>query len=112
MSEKQRLKHIADREAEKAVPEWLPISSSLLGVEPTADGLGQWNGGRSELKGVNNWVNLKSKPNQSADLKHAPGTDYPSKIGPEQQKDYVAPLLVEESDNVPCDQAVAGTQSE
>ena len=40
MSEKQKAKHIADREALAAVPATYPVSSSLLEADPTPDGLG------------------------------------------------------------------------
>lgn len=96
MSEKQRLKHIADREAAAAVPETFPVASSLVGADPTIDGLGTWEGGPVELKGANNWVSLKSRPTQFANTKNAPGIDYPSKITQRQQKDFTEVHMVED----------------
>src|SRR5271166_2421439 len=75
MSEKQRLKHIADREAleaaEKNPP--MPIASSLDGAEPTPDGLGAWEGGLP--KGANNWVSLKSRATRTGDSKNMHGNN-------------------------------------
>ncbi len=49
------------------------------------------------------WQGYKQRPNQFGDNKNVPQTDYQSHIGTQHQKDYVAPLLIEESDNIPCD---------
>lgn len=98
MTQKQKDKHIADKAALKAAPEYFPVASSLESTGSSPDGLGVWEGGRNEIKGANNWVALKSRATRTADAKHAPGTDYASKINETHQK----PLLIEESDNIPC----------
>ena len=84
MSEKQKAKHIADREAAEAAYNSLNVPAV---VEPTPDGLGAWQGGvvRGAISG------LKAKAQRTASTKNTPGIDYPSKIGPEQQKGYVKP---------------------
>ena len=55
---------------------------------------------------MSQWVGQRQRPTQFASNKNAPSLDYPSKINETHQKDYVAPLLIEESDNVPCDDAI------
>jgi hypothetical protein len=76
MTQKQHDKHILDKQ--------LTVSdgtqSELTAAEPTPDGLGTWEGGRTALKGAPNWVSLKSKPSRTADSKRAPGIDYPAKV--------------------------------
>lgn len=88
MSEAQRLKHIADREAANNVPEFLPISSSLLGADPTPDGLGAYEGGHHVLRGSNRWVAEKSHSSRTGSAKNTPGTDYASKITHRQDEDF------------------------
>jgi hypothetical protein len=88
MSEKQRLKHIADREALAAVPEYFPVASSLHGAETTVDGLGAYEGGRTEIKGSNRWVAEKSRSSRTTSAKNAPGTDYATKISHRQDQDF------------------------
>ena len=79
----------------------LIAGSSLDAAEPTPDGLGTWLGGRAELKGAGNWVALKSHATRTADGKNAHGTN--SHI----PAHSVAPLKIEESDNIPCDDTTA-----
>ena len=74
MSEKQRLKHIADKQ-----PQPLAEGSELDMAASTPDGLGIWSGGTQALKGERNWVSLKSRASRTADAKNAP-IEYPSKI--------------------------------
>ena len=53
----------------------------------------------------NQWLNLKQRPTQFGDAKRAHGSNshIPAPpINATHQKGYVAPLLIEESDNVPC----------
>ena len=88
MSEKQRLKHIADREALAAVSEYFPVASSLHGAETTVDGLGAYEGGRTEIKGSNRWVAEKSRSTRTASAKNTPGTDYATKITHRQDADF------------------------
>jgi hypothetical protein len=83
MTDKQRQKHIADRE-----PKPIAEGSSLDAAEPTPDGLGTWEGGTAALKGVNSWVSLKSAANAKGDNKHATGTEYASKITHRQDQDF------------------------
>jgi hypothetical protein len=52
---------------------------------------------------MSQWVGQRQRPTQFASNKNAPSLDYPSKINETHQKGYVAPLLIEESDNAPCD---------
>jgi hypothetical protein len=52
---------------------------------------------------MNQWLNQKMRPTQFGDYKNAPSLDYVSQINETHQKDYVAPLKIEESDNIPCD---------
>ena len=66
------------------------IEDSTLKSEPTPDGLGLWEGGRAALKGVGNWVSLKSHASRTGDTKNTPGTDYESKINETHQKGYNA----------------------
>ena len=87
MSEKQRAKHIADREAANS-PETYPVSSSLLGADPTPDGLGAYEGGPLAMRGSNRWVSEKSHASRTGDSKNAPGTDYASKITHRQDSDF------------------------
>lgn len=46
----------------------------------TPDALGLWEGGTAALKGVANWVALKSRPTRTADNKNAHGTN--NHLGP------------------------------
>jgi hypothetical protein len=57
-----------------------------------------------------NWIGAKQHPTQFASNKDTPGTDYASRINETHQKGYVAPLLIVESDNVPCDMPEVGTR--
>ena len=83
MTDKQRLKHIADRQ-----PQPLTEGSSLYAAEPTPDGLGTWEGGTAALKCVNNdWVSRKSRANALAEQKHMTGTDYATKITQRNQQE-------------------------
>ena len=87
MSEKQRLKHIADRQ-----PKFL-INKSELDAAPTSpDGLGAWEGGIAALKSPT--LGLKAKAQRTGDAKNTPGTDYASKINETHQKGYVKPTPV------------------
>jgi hypothetical protein len=52
---------------------------------------------------MNQWLNQKMRPTQFNSRKNKPSLDYASKINETHQKDYVAPLKIEESDNIPCD---------
>jgi hypothetical protein len=81
MTAKQTAKHIADREATEAAYNSLNVP---VAVGPTPDGLGLWEGGiaHSPIDGH------KAKAQRTGDTKNTPGTDYPSKIGPEHQKGY------------------------
>ena len=47
---------------------------------------------------MNQWLNQKMRPTQFGDYKNAPSLDYVSKINETHQKDYVAPLKSEESE--------------
>ena len=91
MSEKQKAKHIADSEARQnagiVAVYGDPTKSELDAAPSSPDGLGAWQGGvvRGAISG------LKAKPQRTASTKNTPGIDYPSKIGPEQQKGYVKP---------------------
>jgi hypothetical protein len=98
MSAKQKAKHITDSIAKTLTPE----GSSLDAAPTSPDLLGAWEGGTQALKGANNWVSAKSRGSRTASTKNTPGIDYPSRIEAKHQKDYVAPLKIEESDNVPC----------
>ena len=98
MTDKQRAKHNTDNAARILTP---TSGSSLDTAEPTPDGLGPWLGGRAELKGAGNWVALKSHATRTADGKNAHGTN--SHI----PAHSVAPLKIEESDNIPCDDTTA-----
>lgn len=86
MSDKQILKHAADRTAERKANEaaesnpYMPVASSLDGAEATPDALGEWRGGAAELKGANNWVSLKSRPTSFGDDKNEHGNN--SHLGP------------------------------
>ena len=101
MTIKQKLQHLADKQPQPYVE---PVT-----IEPTPDGLGLWEGGREELKGAKNWVSLKSHPTRTGDFKNTPGKDSGEIV--ERSSDYfkqgnntvVAPLKVEEADNIPCD---------
>ena len=95
MTAKQTAKHITDNAAKILTP---TSGSSLDAAEPTPDGLGAWQGGiaHRSLDGA------KAKPQRTGDTKNRPGIDYASKINETHQKGYVAPLKIEESDNVPC----------
>jgi hypothetical protein len=84
MSEAQRLKHIADREALTVVPETFPV---LIGAEPTLDGMGAYEGGYAALKASNRWVSEKSHSSCTGSNKNAPG-DYASKITHRQDADF------------------------
>lgn len=86
MSEKQRLKHIADREA--AQNPVVTEGSSLAGAEPTPDGLGTWEGGTAALKGSKTWVSEKSHSQRTGDSKNTPSLDYASKITHRQDADF------------------------
>lgn len=86
MSEAQKLKHIADREA--AQNPVVTEGSSLVGAEPTPDGLGSYEGGREVLKGGNTWVSQKSHASRTANAKNTPGTEYASKITHRQDADF------------------------
>jgi hypothetical protein len=79
MSEKQRLKHIADVQ-----PKFLTATSELDAAEPTPDGLGAWNGGKAHrsIDGA------KAKPQRTGDTKNRPGIDYASKITHRQDGDF------------------------
>jgi hypothetical protein len=68
MTQKQKAKHIADRGLKliRTVP-------FFVAAETTPDGLGTWEGGRAILKGVPNWIALKSHPTRTADAKNVPG---------------------------------------
>jgi hypothetical protein len=68
MTEKQRLKHIADRE-----PKPVTEGSSLDAAKATPDGLGEWQGGIQALKGAINWVSRKSHPSRTGDFKRTSG---------------------------------------
>ena len=83
MSVKQKAKHNTDKIAKILTP----THSSLDAAPTSPDGLGAWQGGvvRGAISG------LKAKPQRTASAKNAPGIDYASKIGPEQQKGYVKP---------------------
>jgi hypothetical protein len=83
MSEKQRLKHIADRQ-----PQPLNEISELIAAESTPDGLGPYEGGRLELRGSNTWVAQKSHSSRTADSKNTPRTDYATKITHRQDADF------------------------
>ena len=87
MSEKQRLKHIADREAAEAEYNSLNNPSA---IEPTPDELGLWEGGiaHRSIDGA------KAKAQRTGDVKNTPGTDYASKINETHQKGYVKPTPV------------------
>ena len=84
MSEKQRAKHIADREAAEAAYNSLNVP---VAVGPTPDSLGLWEGGiaHSSIDGH------KAKAQRTGDTKNTPGTDYASKINETHQKGYVKP---------------------
>jgi hypothetical protein len=79
MSEKQRLKHIADRQ-----PQPLTEGSELDAAGPTPDGLGAWNGGKAHrsIDGA------KAKPQRTGDTKNKPGIDYATKITHRQDADF------------------------
>lgn len=79
MSEKQRLKHIADRE-----PKPFAEGSSLDASEPTPDRLGEWQGGIQKSP----TFGLRAKPQRTGDIKNTPGIDYPSKITHRQDRDF------------------------
>jgi hypothetical protein len=80
MSAKQKAKHIADREAVKNPTPLVTEGgqSTLIGAEPTPDGLGAWEGGiaHRSLDGA------KAKPQRTGDTKNRPGIDYASKLEP------------------------------
>jgi hypothetical protein len=86
MSEKQKLKHIADRQ-----PKTVAEGSSLDAAAPTPDGLGEWQGGiaHRSIDGA------KAKAQRTGDAKNTPGIDYPSKINETHQKKY--PLYEDEN---------------
>ena len=88
MSEKQKAKHLADREAAEAAYNSLNVPAV---VGPTPDGLGLWEGGiaHSSIDGH------KAKAQRTGDTKNTPGTDYPSKINETHQKKY--PLYEDEN---------------
>ncbi len=51
----------------------------------------------------NQWLNLKQRPTQFGDNKNAPGMNSHIPAPPiTEANQKVAPLLIEESDNVPC----------
>jgi hypothetical protein len=83
MSEKQRAKHIADKQKEFNTFG----GSILIAAEPTPDGLGPWEGGipHQSIDGH------KAKAQRTGDTKNTPGTDYASKINETHQKGYVKP---------------------
>lgn len=85
MSEKQRLKHIADNKAEQAL---LLYGTDKPEAEPTPDGLGKWEGGTQALKGSNRWVSERSHAQRTGDSKNAPSLDYTSKITHRQDADF------------------------
>jgi hypothetical protein len=100
MTIQQKLQHIADKQPQ---PYTEPVT-----IESTPDGLGLWEGGREELKGAKNWVSLKSHPTRTGDFKNTPGKASSQIV--ERSTDYfkqgnntVAPLKIEEVDNIPCD---------
>ena len=82
MSDKQRLKHLADRQ-----PKPVAEGSSLDAAASTPDGLGEWQGGIAprSIDGA------KAKAQRTGDVKNTPGTDYASKINETHQKGYVKP---------------------
>jgi len=82
MSAKQKAKHNEEHIVKILTPE----VSELTPAEPTPDGLGEWQGGITALKGAPNWVSLKSHATRTASAKNTPGTDYPSKINATHQK--------------------------
>lgn len=100
MTIKQKLQHLADKQPQPYVE---PVT-----IGPTPDGLGLWEGGPNELKGAKNWVSLKSRPTRTGDFKNTPGKSGSQIV--ERSTDYfkqgnntVAPLKIEEVDNIPCD---------
>jgi hypothetical protein len=82
MSAKQKAKHNEEHIVKILTPE----VSELTPAEPTPDGLGEWQGGITALKGAPNWVGLKSRASRTASAKNTPGTDYASKINETHQK--------------------------
>jgi hypothetical protein len=91
VSEKQKAKHIADREAAEAAYNSLNVPAV---VEPTPDGLGAWQGGvvRGAISG------LKAKAQRTGDAKNTPGIDYPSKITHRQDRDFNEVRVIENGD--------------
>ena len=83
MSEKQRLKHIADVQ-----PKFLTATSELDAAEPTPDGLGAWEGGRAALRGSGSWVAEKNHSSRTANSKNTPGVEYATKITHRQDADF------------------------
>ena len=107
MTDKQRAKHNTDNAARILTP---TSGSSLDTAEPTPDGLGTWLGGRAELKGAGNWVDLKSHATRTADAKNAHGSNSHIPAPPiTEANQKVAPLLIEESDNIPCGEDIEPT---
>jgi len=102
MTIKQKAKHQAEKFAVATL-----VKNINLGTTP--DGLGLWEGGPNELKGAKNWVSLKSHPTCTGDFKNTPGKASSEIV--ERSADYfkqgnntnVAPLKIEEADNIPCD---------
>jgi hypothetical protein len=80
MTQKQHDKHHAEKFAV------VKLVSELTPAEPTPDGLGEWQGGRTELKSAT--FGLRARPQRTGSAKNTPGTDYPSKITQRHQKDF------------------------
>ena len=87
MTAKQRLKHIADNTPAPTDG----TQSELTAAEPTPDGLGAWEGGKTH----GSIDGHKAKAQRTGDTKNTPGTDYPSKINETHQKKY--PLYEDEN---------------
>ena len=58
----------------------------------------------------NQWLNLKQRPTQFGDAKNAHGSNSHIPAPPiTEANQKVTPLLIEESDNIPCDNSTSAS---